>query len=389
MPSGSGVVRYEGKRVGVVWRICYLDADGRQIMETVGRESDGWNHQRAERELGVRLAAVERGMRKPKRRTFGDLADEFEAVSLMAKPRKRTTLTDYRSTIKNHLRPYFGSEDLGGLSHQPEAFERYAAEKLSAGLAPKSVHNHLSLLGLIFRQAVRWRWVNENPLELVEPPPIHEPEVETLSQTEIARLLAAYRQLAVEVGPDEAWWYETARRLTVLALSTGLRRGELLGLRWMDVELLEHRLHVRQAFVKGEMTTPKSRAGRRTLPLGSVAVGALEEQFRASRYQEPESIVFCHDALGTPLDPTKLTAYARKAFKAAAIDKRFRPWHGLRHTALTETAAAGVPPIFVQAKAGHAQGSTTERYLHAEKTDYPDAAELAESRLFGDSAGEH
>jgi hypothetical protein len=64
------------------------------------------------------------------------------------------------------------------------------------------------------------------------------------------------------------------------------------------------------------------------------------------------------------------------------VPDSFRPWHGLRHTALTETAAAGVPGMFVQAKAGHAHGPTTERYLHAHKTRYPDAAELAEQRLF-------
>jgi integrase len=78
-----------------------------------------------------------------------------------------------------------------------------------------------------------------------------------------------------------------------------------------------------------------------------------------------------------------LTSYARKALALANVDERFRPWHGLRHTALTETAAAGVPALFVQAKAGHAQGSTTERYLHATRTSYPEAAELAEARLFG------
>ena len=64
------------------------------------------------------------------------------------------------------------------------------------------------------------------------------------------------------------------------------------------------------------------------------------------------------------------------------VEEKFRPWHGLRHTALTETAASGVPAMFVQAKAGHAQGSTTERYLHAHRMSYPDAAELAEARLF-------
>jgi hypothetical protein len=59
----------------------------------------------------------------------------------------------------------------------------------------------------------------------------------------------------------------------------------------------------------------------------------------------------------------------------------------MRHTAPTETAAAGVPGMFVQAKAGHAQGSTTERHLHAARTSYPDAAELAEARLFVSAEG--
>ena len=81
-------------------------------------------------------------------------------------------------------------------------------------------------------------------------------------------------------------WFDTARRLTVVTLSTGLRRGELL----------DRRLHVRQAFVRGEMTTPKSRAGRRVLPLGPHAVAALEEQYAASRYTAGDCIVFCHSA---------------------------------------------------------------------------------------------
>ena len=124
------------------------------------------------------------------------------------------------------------------------------------------------------------------------------------------------------------------------------------------------------------------RAGRWTIPLGDGAIGALEEHFTGSRHRAPESIVFCHPALGTPLDPSKLTRYARKALDQAGVGEGFRPWHGLRHTALTETAAAGIPAMFVPAKAGHAQGSTTERDFHAPRTSYPDAAELAEARLF-------
>jgi integrase len=94
------------------------------------------------------------------------------------------------------------------------------------------------------------------------------------------------------------------------------------------------------------------------------------------------SIVFSHPVLGTPLDGSKITSYAKKAYARARITKAFRPWHGLRHTALTETAASGVPSMLVQAKAGHAQAATTERYLHANKTNYPNTAELAEARMF-------
>lgn len=79
------------------------------------------------------------------------------------------------------------------------------------------------------------------------------------------------------------------------------------------------------------------------IPLGDIAIEALEEQFTGSRHRDPESIVFCHPALGTPRDPSKLTRHARKALDQAGVDASFRPWHGLRHTALTETAAAGIP----------------------------------------------
>ena len=381
MPSGAAVIPYAGKR-GTVWRVKYRDAEGRQVMETLGREADGWTRRTAERALGAKLAEVDKGMRKPRRRTFSDLLDEFEAVALTAKPRKKSTLIDYRATIRNHLRPAFETDDLGALSRSPESFERYTARKLGEGLSAKTVRNHLVLLGLIFKTGRRWRWISENPLELVDPPALPDRDTETLTAADVASVLKAYQELEIASDEAEAPWYAAARRMTTVALSTGLRRGELLGLRWQDVELLDRRLHVRQSFVRNEITTPKSRAGRRVVELGDVAAAALEEQFSGSLHRAPESIVFSHPALGTPLDPSKLTTYARKALERAGVGEGFRPWHGLRHTALTETAAAGVPSMFVQAKAGHAQGSTTERYLHASRTSFPGAAELAEARLF-------
>ncbi len=136
MPSGAAVIRYEGPR-GIVWRVKFVDADGRQVKETLGREPE-WDRRKAERALGARLADVEKGMRKPRRRTFADLADEFEAVGLTAKPRKKSTVIDYKATLRNHLRPAFATHDLGRLSQSPEQFERYAADKIAAGLSPKT-----------------------------------------------------------------------------------------------------------------------------------------------------------------------------------------------------------------------------------------------------------
>lgn len=117
MPSGAAAIRYEGTR-GVSWRMKYTDADGRQVMETLGREPE-WDRRKAERALGARLADVEKGMRKPRRRTFDDLADEFEQVAMPARPRKKTTVESYRQTLANHLRPWFASHDLARLRDPP------------------------------------------------------------------------------------------------------------------------------------------------------------------------------------------------------------------------------------------------------------------------------
>ena len=124
----------------------------------------------------------------------------------------------------------------------------------------------------MFKTARRWRWVSENPLDLVEKPAAGRPETETIDAGTIADLIAAYRVLEADAEADERFWFEGARRMTVVALSTGLRRGELLGLRWQDVDLLDRRLTAGSSSSGKEITSPKSRAGRRTIPLGPVAV---------------------------------------------------------------------------------------------------------------------
>jgi integrase len=158
-------------------------------------------------------------------------------------------------------------------------------------------------------------------------------------------------------------------------------------LRWRDIELLDRRLTVRESFVRRRLETPKSRASRRTIELGPRTADVLRDHWRQTRYQGDDSLVFGHPLLGTSLDPSKISrGYMRSAPSRAGSTKPFRPWHDLRHTALTHAAAAGNPQAYVQLKVGHSQGTIAERYIHAAQMLFPGAAAKAEARMFGAQA---
>lgn len=381
MPRGAAVIRYEGKRA-VVWRLQYRDASGRYVKETLGREP-AWNRQRAERELGKRLAAVEDGYRQPEKLTFAGFTERFRAEYLPGRNLKPTTLENYRYILDRHLLPAFGHRKLSDLEAQPDLIDGYVSQKAKEGLSPKTIHNHLLLLNVMLRRATVWRLMRTNPVMSIDRPRLTPPEMSVLTEVEIARLTAAYEQSARDATDEERCWWELARALVVVALGTGLRRGELLGLRWDAVNLLEGTLEVREARVRGRISTPKSRASRRTLDLGRRTRSALEHHWRQTRYTADSDLVFGHPELGTPLDPSSFSRrFLKPALKRAGITKSFRPFHDLRHTSLTHTAAAGNPQIYVQARAGHAQGAITERYMHAAQVLFPGAAERSERRMF-------
>jgi integrase len=382
MPSGACVIRREGVR-GTVWYVKFRDCNGTQMKQRLGPEPQ-WNEQRAERELGKRLDQVDRERwAKPTLETFSAFANEWRKVWLPSRSLKRSTLIDYESTLDAHVIPVLGDVPLERIG--PEHLDGYVTAKLAEGLSPKTIHNHLRTVNLVFQTARRWKRIRENPLDGVKGPKLIDPDTVILSEDEVAALLKTYRELAARSETlDEAVWWELARRMTVVVLGTALRRGELLALRWDDDDMLERRLHVRRAWVRNEMTTPKSRSSRRTVEFGLKTKATLEEQYRASRYRGDNHVVFGHPGLGTPLDPSELTrSFVKPALKKAGITKKIQPWHGLRHTALTMDAAVGNPNAYVQAKAGHSQFSITERYVHAAQVLFPGAAEKAEARMFG------
>jgi integrase len=151
--------------------------------------------------------------------------------------------------------------------------------------------------------------------------------------------------------------------MAVLAISVGLRRGELLGLRWCDVDLLTGIVRIRRHIVRGEVATPKTEHSRRTLELGPEARAAIEEQFAASAFTADDDYVFPNPMVGTAMDGAKLgRCYMRPALAKAGIRADFRPWHDLRRTALTFSAAVN-PGYVVKAQAGHGSMAVTDRYV--------------------------
>jgi len=378
------VIRYEGAR-GVVWRVKYRDASGKQVMETLGPEPP-WNRTKAKRELTLRLADVAKGYRKPEKVTFDEFAKRFLAMHPQARHLKRSTRDVYESNLRCHLLPALRRFLLTDLEARPEILDRYIAQKAGEGLAPKTIHNHLQLLSVMFVRAVAWRLIRSNPLMYVDRPRVDQPEVRILNEAEIARYLAAFRQFQEEEEADErerVFWSDM-RELVMTDLGTALRRGELLALRWRALNLLEGKIEVREALVRGEFTTPKSKASRRVIEIGPWTREALAEHWQHTAYREDDDLVFCHPFTGKPLDPGMISKrYLKPALARAGITKPFRPFHDLRHTALTHAAAAGNPQAYVQFRAGHSQGTITERYIHAAQVLFPGAADRTEERMFG------
>ena len=179
----------------------------------------------------------------------------------------------------------------------------------------------------MLKTAIRWRLIRHNPVAGIDRPRVHQPDLNVLTETEIARPWTAYLSLEADAeGGEEPEWWRLARTLTFTALGTAMRRGELLALRWKDIHLLEAHLHVREALVKGRFTTPKSRAGTRRIDLGRRTTQLLADHWQNSNYQTDDDLVFPHPLKGTPLDPARLArVYLTAALHTAGIHKLHPP----------------------------------------------------------------
>jgi integrase len=156
--------------------------------------------------------------------------------------------------------------------------------------------------------------------------------------------------------------------LYLTAAMTGLRQGELLGLRWRDVDFAARKVCVVSPYVRGEFGDPKSEGSGRSVPLAERVATELEALRARSPYATDKNLVFCHPETGNPLDRAKLTRRFKKAVRGAGV--REITFHELRHTFGTRMAGAGVPLRTLQHWMGYADAKTTQVYAHYQPSDH-------------------
>jgi integrase len=302
--------------------------------------------------------------RTPHRRGAGR-SDGFIMAALGAKPAASISTRDIESVLRTVAAP----------RKQRVLDEAGKPKTVTTRVAPRTVNQHRQLICAIFNYAMRpsTYGLSANPARFADrrrEPERGPLEFYTPEQIEaLARAMAdgAHRDPAApEVGDAErvARALDDARdaELIRVAAYTGLRRGELIALRWGDVDFVGHKLTVRRAISAGvEANSTKSRRARE-VPLPDQAAVALERLSERTEFAGPDEYVFAN-RLGRRLDPTALRRRFERGRDAAGLPPlRF---HDLRHTYGSLLVAGGVDLQSVKAAMGHSRITTTERYLHA------------------------
>jgi integrase len=375
--TGSIIVRRDanGRETWFgLWRV-----NGRRVKRKLGPKripgtSDGLTKPQAE----AALRKLMESEAAPARRVTVEQAGERLVAHLEQLQRSPNTLDDYRSYLRVNLVPFFGDKPLDRIT--PRDVEAFMAKKAREGRAPKSILNWYRLLHAVFAYAQKRMGVQANPCQLVDLPRVDPDEdIRFLTKPDVEKLL--------EAVPDDDFG-RVEHVMYLAAVMTGMRQGEMRGLRWQDIDWLASRVRVRRNYTRKRYGKPKSRRSSRSVPLALRLAAELETHFQRSAYQADDDLVFCHPHTGNPVDNSKILKRFKQACEDAGIarydeeGKVSNVFHDLRHTFGTQMAAAGVPMRTLQEWMGHRDFKTTLVYA-----DYAPSAHEADfvERAFADS----
>jgi integrase len=337
----------------------------------------------AQRELRAILTAIDGGAYvDPTKLTVAEWLRQWldEAQHSVA----RKTLERYREIVELHLIPALGAIPLAKL--QAASIQSYYAQALASGrrdgaggLSAQTVVHHDRVLNVALKRARSLRLITGNPVEDVSRPKVKHREIEVLEPAEAAALLAVAR--GTRMFP-----------IIFLALATGLRRGEVLGLRWSDVDLTRRTLTVAQSLEQTasgglRFKSPKTKRSRRTIALSPALVEELQthrakqaaDRLALGLGRDPAGLVFT-GIDGDPIRPDGVT----RTFAAIVKRANVKPisFHGLRHTHATDLLRAQVHPKIASERLGHSSiAITMDTYSHAIAGLQEDAAQRIDAAL--------
>jgi integrase len=352
LPPSGHVFKVDRAR-GPVWYAKYRLPDGRQVQRKIGpawtergRPAAGYFTKRtAEAWLRDLLDQARQGTLPGMTRTgatFADASAEWLRYIEQDRRRKPSTVSGYQSIVRAQLLPAFGSMPIESIT--PAVIEAWLA---GVDRASSTRVKSLVLMHGIFQRARKVWSLPANPVADVEKPPLRASgDIQVFSPEEVWALVRA-----ADSEQDAA--------LFLTAAFTGLRMGELLALRWRDVDFAGSAVRVRASYYAGHLTTPKS--GKvRAMPLAPDVATALAQLGRRLDWVGDDDLVFA-GVRGDHLDGSTL----RRRYKAALKRAGLRPlrFHDLRHTFDTRMIAKA-DIRRVQEWMGHADIQTTMRYLH-------------------------
>jgi integrase len=360
------VFRVERKR-GPVWFAKYRPPDGRQVQKKIGpawtergRPPAGYFTKRlAEDALRETLHEARRGVLPGMVRTgatFADAAAEYLRYVEHDRGRKPSTVRGYRSAIQAHLLPAFGSMAVEDIT--AEAIEAWIAS--FDGSARSRNKLLIQLHGILERARKVYRLPGNAARDVEKFQLRPSGDIQVFSPEEVWALVRAAAS-------------EQDRAIYLAAAFTGLRMGELLALRWRDVDFSGQTIRVRASYYAGQLTTPKS--GKvRAVPMAPDVATALAQLGSREHWVGDDDLVFAGE-VGAHLDASAL----RRRYKLALVHAGLRSlrFHDLRHTFGTRMIAKA-DIRRVQEWMGHADIQTTMRYLHYAPRD-EDAEVVAEA----------
>jgi integrase len=300
---------------------------------------------------------------EPQRIKLGEYLDRW--LKDAAKPRVReTTFANYERVVKNHIKPHLGGVPLAKLT----AFQIHGmySSLNQAGKSAETIRLTHAVLHRALKQAVRWRLIPFNMAADVDRPRVDKAGISPFTAEQVNTLLRAARGDRLEA-------------LYVLAVTTGMRLGELLGLQWPDIDLKGRGVMVQHSLqeLNGKLTLaePKTARGRRRIDLPQMAIKALNRHRKSMLKEGLAGVSWVFPNLaGGPWRRTHLHSQQYKPLLKRAKLPAIR-FHDLRHTSATLLLSQGVHPKVVQERLGHSQISVTlDTYSHVLPTMQLEAA---------------